>query len=71
MATTWFSLLNSGHATPADRERWQIWLTSGPESQAAWAFVERVSQRFAPLHTAPTPRFPTRRTQIEGQPAIP
>ncbi|WP_449193013.1 FecR family protein [Thauera sp.] len=56
-AATWFSLLNSGHATPADRERWQVWLASGGENHAAWTFVERVSQRFAPLQTTPTPRL--------------
>ena len=66
-AATWFSLLNSGHATPADRERWQAWLTSGPESQAAWAFVERVSQRFAPLQTTPTPRLAADALQTANQ----
>lgn len=56
-AATWFSLLQSGNATDADRTRWQAWLASGPESQTAWAFVERVSQRFAPLQAVPAPRL--------------
>ncbi|THF60155.1 FecR domain-containing protein [Pseudothauera rhizosphaerae] len=56
-AATWFSLLQSGNATDADRARWQAWLASGDESRAAWAFVERVGQRFAPLQATPVPRL--------------
>lgn len=66
-AATWFSLLQSGQATDADRTRWQAWLTSSPESQAAWAFVERVSQRFAPLQSAPAPRLAADALQTANQ----
>ncbi|VUZ23425.1 Protein FecR [uncultured Comamonas sp.] len=49
-AAAWFSLLQSGAATDADRARWQDWLASSADQRAAWAFVERVSQRFQPLY---------------------
>jgi len=56
-AASWFSLLQSGTATDADRARWQAWLASGEESRAAWAFVERIGQRFAPLQAGAAPRM--------------
>lgn len=48
-AAAWFSLLQSGTATEEDRARWQAWMADA-DGRAAWAFVERVSQRFQPLH---------------------
>jgi len=48
-AAAWFSLLYSGTATDADRQQWQQWLASTEDSRSAWAFVERVSQRFQTL----------------------
>lgn len=48
-AAAWFSLLQSGSATEADKARWRDWLAGTEESRAAWAFVERVSHRFQPL----------------------
>lgn len=51
-AAAWFSLLQSGSATDADHRRWQDWLASAEDSRSAWAFVERVSQRFQPLQVA-------------------
>lgn len=48
-AAAWFSLLQSGNATDADRARWQAWVNGTEDGRAAWAFVERVSQRFQPL----------------------
>jgi transmembrane sensor len=66
-AAAWFSLLQSGNASEADRARWQAWLASDPESQAAWAFVERVSQRFAPLQTVPAPRLAADALQAANQ----
>lgn len=56
-AAAWFSLLQSGHATDADRTRWQDWLACTEDSRAAWAFVERISQRFQPLQADPSPRL--------------
>jgi len=32
-----------------EQQRWQSWLMQNPEHLAAWHYVERVSQRFAPL----------------------
>lgn len=55
-AATWFSLLQSGTATEADRGRWAHWLAGAEERRAAWAFVERVSQRFQPLQADAAPR---------------
>lgn len=48
-AAAWFSLLQSGTATDADRARWHDWLNGAESNRAAWAFVERVGQRFQPL----------------------
>ncbi|MFT3815561.1 MAG: FecR domain-containing protein [Acidovorax sp.] len=56
-AAEWFSLLQSGSATDADRARWQQWLAAAEDSRAAWAFVERVSQRFQPLQVDAAPRL--------------
>ena len=66
-AASWFSLLQSGNATNADRARWQTWLASGAESQAAWAFVERVSLRFQPLQAVPAPRLAADALQAANQ----
>lgn len=66
-AAAWFSLLQSGNATDADRDRWRAWRASGPECEAAWAFVERVSQRFAPLQSAPAPRLAADALQAANQ----
>jgi transmembrane sensor len=32
-----------------EQQRWQAWVAQNPEHLAAWQYVERVSQRFAPL----------------------
>ncbi len=56
-AAAWFSLLQSEAATDTDRARWQDWLASGADQRAAWAFVERISQRFQPLQTGTIPRL--------------
>lgn len=66
-AAAWFSLLQSGNATDADRDRWRAWRASGRECEAAWAFVERVSQRFAPLQAAPSPRLAADTLQAANQ----
>lgn len=55
-AAQWYALLISGEACPADRVRWQAWLTSHPEHRRAWTYVESVSQRvLAPLQETPDP----------------
>lgn len=56
-AAQWFSVLQSGKATDADRSRWQAWVDCSAEHRQAWAFVERVSQRFQPIRTSATPRL--------------
>ena len=33
--------------------RWQAWVAQNPEHLAAWQYVQRVSQRFAPLLEQP------------------
>lgn len=58
-AATWFSLLQSGTATDIDRARWQEWLSGAEDRRAAWAFVERVSQRFQPLQSQASSRLAT------------
>lgn len=65
-AATWFTLLRSGAATEADRRRWQAWLAATDDCRAAWAFVERVSQRFQPLQTGASPRLAADVLQTAG-----
>lgn len=36
-----------------EQQRWQTWVAQNPEHLAAWQYVERVSQRFAPLMERP------------------
>ena len=55
-AAAWFSLLQSGTATDRDRTCWQDWLAGAEDNRAAWAFVDRVSQRFRPLQNGASPR---------------
>lgn len=55
-AAEWFALLSSGAATAQEQTAWRRWLDDHPDHRHAWAFVERVSQRFAPLKTSPDPR---------------
>ncbi|MFT4195416.1 FecR family protein [Ottowia sp.] len=56
-AAAWFSLLQSGAATDADRARWQDWLAGAEDHRTAWDFALRVSQRFQPLQTDASPRL--------------
>jgi len=63
-AAMWFSLLQSGNATDADRARWRDWLTGAEDSRVAWTFVERVSQRFQPLQSEATPRLAADALQV-------
>ncbi|WP_423454629.1 FecR domain-containing protein [Ottowia sp. VDI28] len=55
-AAEWFALLRSGEATDADRVRWEAWLAGSEDHRRAWSYVERVSQRFAPIQTSPDPQ---------------
>ncbi|THF60144.1 FecR domain-containing protein [Pseudothauera rhizosphaerae] len=55
-AAEWFALLRSGDATDADRSQWEAWLAACEEHRNAWAYVQRVSNRFAPIQTSPDPR---------------
>ncbi|MDR0189296.1 FecR domain-containing protein [Pseudomonas yamanorum] len=45
-AAQWYVRLQD---QPEAAQHWQAWLRQSPEHQAAWGYVERVSQRFAPL----------------------
>ncbi|OWT58441.1 iron dicitrate transport regulator FecR [Candidimonas nitroreducens] len=55
-AAEWFALLRSGEATEADRHAWQSWLQAGAAQRSAWAYVERVSRRFAPIRASADPQ---------------
>ncbi len=48
-AANWYVRLHDEQVAEAERLRWQAWLAQSPEHQAAWRYVERVGQRFAPL----------------------
>lgn len=48
-AAHWYVQLHDDHVAEHERLGWQAWLAQSPEHQAAWRYVERVGQRFAPL----------------------
>lgn len=48
-AANWYVQLHDEQVAEPERLRWQAWLAQSPEHQAAWRYVERVGQRFAPL----------------------
>jgi ferric-dicitrate binding protein FerR (iron transport regulator) len=48
-AANWYVQLHDEQLAEPERLRWQAWLAQSPEHQAAWRYVERVGQRFAPL----------------------
>jgi len=56
-AADWFARLLSGAASPQDERDWQAWLAASEEHRAAWASVERLRERLAPIHTTPAPRL--------------
>lgn len=55
-AAHWYALLRSGEAVAADEARWRDWLAASAAHREAWAQVERISQRFAPLRDSPDPQ---------------
>lgn len=48
-AAQWYVQLHDHGASDQQRQHWQAWLAASGEHQDAWRYVERVSQRFAPL----------------------
>jgi len=49
VAADWLTLLMSGDATDADRERWQQWRKAQPDNELAWQHIEAVTGRFRSL----------------------
>jgi transmembrane sensor len=49
-AADWFARLSSEPHDPLLLDNWQHWLAQHDSHRQAWRYVERVSQRFAPLH---------------------
>lgn len=47
-AAKWFAVLQSGAASPGERQAWAAWLQQ-PDHAQAWARVERISGQFQPL----------------------
>ena len=52
-AAQWYVRLQDPQDGSQAQQHWQTWLGQNPEHQAAWRYVERVSQRFAPLTDEP------------------
>lgn len=52
-AAQWYARLRAESADPALTQGWQQWLAANADHRHAWAFVERVSQRFEPLQEQP------------------
>ncbi|WP_406625346.1 FecR domain-containing protein [Acidovorax sp. SDU_ACID1] len=65
-AAAWFSLLQSGSATDADKACWRDWLAANEESRTAWALVEHVSHRFQPLQGDASSRLAADTLQTVG-----
>lgn len=51
-AAQWYVRLQEP-GSPQEHQRWQAWVAQNPEHLAAWQYVARVSQRFAPLLEQP------------------
>ncbi|MDN7143029.1 FecR domain-containing protein [Pseudomonas sp. JQ170] len=49
-AAEWFARLTGQPDDPALRQAWQQWHGQSDQHRLAWQYMERVSQRFAPLH---------------------
>ncbi|MHA6194472.1 FecR domain-containing protein [Pseudomonas wadenswilerensis] len=49
-AADWYARLSGQPGDLALQQAWQHWLDQDERHRQAWGFVERVSQRFAPLH---------------------
>ncbi|WP_423760148.1 FecR domain-containing protein [Burkholderia sp. NLJ2] len=50
-AANWFALLHADGGSSEHRGAWAAWLAERPEHRRAWAHVEAVSRRFAPLRS--------------------
>lgn len=50
-AAQWYVRLQEEGDQTSVREQWQCWLDQHAEHQAAWRYMERVSERFAPLRS--------------------
>lgn len=48
-AADWYVQLQDENASPHLRDQWQHWHDQHGDHQAAWHYVQRVGQRFAPL----------------------
>ncbi|MFJ4346799.1 FecR domain-containing protein [Pseudomonas sp. NPDC089401] len=48
-AAHWYVQLQDEHAGPQLQQQWQAWFEQHHDHQAAWQYVQRVGQRFAPL----------------------
>lgn len=48
-AAAWYATLHGETAGTAERQAWQAWLKQSEAHARAWAHIEAVSQRFAPL----------------------
>jgi transmembrane sensor len=66
-AAEWVAVLRSGDAADMDRRRWEAWLAASEEHRKAWAYVELVSRRFAPIQASPDPRAAANVLQTAGQ----
>ena len=49
-AAHWYVQLHDQQVGEQERLRWQAWLDQSGEHQDAWRYVQRVGERFAPLH---------------------
>lgn len=63
-AAEWFARLRLDNATAEERQQWQEWFDSSHEHQLAWARVERISQRLAPISQSAAPHSAAKAFQL-------
>lgn len=68
-AADWYVRLHDDTVSAADWSQWRAWLARSPGHQAAWGYIEAVSQRFAPLRTESEPRAASAGLQAALMPA--
>lgn len=69
-AADWFARLRDGAAGEAEHAAWRRWYDAAAEHRQAWAFVERVGSRFAPIRATPDPRLAAAALQAAAAPRL-
>ena len=69
-AAHWYVQLNDQQVGEQERQRWQAWLAQSGEHQEAWRYVQRVGERFAPLHSDGEPQAASQALRGAGRSGV-